>query len=461
MNWKAFALGAAGSVALHVWLIWPARPAIESSSAIPEPETTRVAVREVDAERLRERDARQARASDRGEAQPQPPAAEPASLAAAEPASQAATQPAPASGPASQPAAPARAVEPAPQPAAAAAVATAREAIIESVPTVEDRPSSEEVAARIEQYEQRAARLSEAAPRPAAALAPAPAMPPPAVRSVPDSSPAAPAVPAVARAQQREIPPVQIAPRLQLPAPRSPAFPWLKRQAPSVELSGVQPPAPSEHGPRVAAAAAAAPAAAVAPIRPAAEVPPAVRREPAQYRPVSFGGSRGTGRDRPMSAAFGQAVDRGAMAALTQAPRDPVARIAWGDASEALRMVDLGRMALVTVDEELKIVGALEPSGAGWKRSAAVPDLGAFSSRVRVVDHVAAFAHQAALCSSGEHLAVVVPLGLERRIDNAMDAAARREGLVRMQVAACYGRLVAGATGIEFVIDRVERRNGT
>ena len=71
------------------------------------------------------------------------------------------------------------------------------------------------------------------------------------------------------------------------------------------------------------------------------------------------------------------------------------------------------------------------------------------------------FAPQAALCGPGEHLAVVVPVGLERRIDRAMDEAARREGLSRTQVVACYGRLVANPTGLEFQVERVERRNGT
>jgi len=122
-------------------------------------------------------------------------------------------------------------------------------------------------------------------------------------------------------------------------------------------------------------------------------------------------------------------------------------------------MIDIGRMQLVTVDSDLKVVAGIDGQDGGWTRTSAPAQMGSYSNRVRVVDHVAGFAGQSSLCGPGEHLAVIVPVGLDRRIEKAMDQAARREGLSRDLVAACYGRLVIQATGIEFEVDRVERRN--
>ena len=154
----------------------------------------------------------------------------------------------------------------------------------------------------------------------------------------------------------------------------------------------------------------------------------------------------------------GQPADRGMLAPGSQVRQEAVARIAWGNADEAARTIDIGRMQLVTVDADLKIIAGIGVHDGAWSRTSAPAQMGSYSNRVRVVDHVAGFAEQSALCGPGEHLAVIVPVGLDRRIEKAMDQAARREGLSRDQVAACYGRLVTQATGIEFQVDRVERR---
>lgn len=445
MNRRVFTLAAVASVALHAWLIWPSRPPAPRDSE-PEAPPARVAVREVDAERIE----RMRRTPAPAEAEVPPPPAE-------APRSTPAVAEAPPPSPPSRPVA----VAVAPTPTAAPATETPRAAPpptaapIHAAPpstvAVVDSgdgtgaPASESALRRIESFEAQADRLSAQAPSvPPLAVPPAPAQAPPAISA---QSFAADATPARAA---REIPPVQFVPRTPRPAPKSPAFPWLKRDNPRGEVALASAAAPSH--PQAGAAVAAAPAS--VPMR-------VVPREPTPYRPVNFGGGRaGTGRS--VSQAFGQAVDRGSMESLASTPpQDPVARIAWGSAPEAMRLLDVGRMALVTVDDQLRVVGALEISGGSWRRTASVPDLSSYSNRVRVVDHVAGFGAPASLCSANEHLAVVVPIGLERRIDRAMDEAARRQGLSRAQVAACYGRLVSQPTGLEFEIDRVERRNGT
>ena len=156
----------------------------------------------------------------------------------------------------------------------------------------------------------------------------------------------------------------------------------------------------------------------------------------------------------------GVLADRGVLRQGSfEPPQDPVARIAWGEASQALRTMDMGRMVLVIVDAELKIVGGIDGTGGNWQRTSIPSDLSTYSNRVRVVDHIPGFSIPRSVCESTEHLAVIIPVGLERRIEKAMDTAAKRAGLQRQQVAACYGTLISNRAGLEFAIDRVERRN--
>ena len=154
----------------------------------------------------------------------------------------------------------------------------------------------------------------------------------------------------------------------------------------------------------------------------------------------------------------GEAADRGYLKSLGPVAQDPVARIAWSDASAAMRTIDIGRMALVIVNDDLEVVASIDGSTGAWSRAGLPAHMSTFSNRVRVVDHVSAFSAFSRFCQPNEHLAVLVPIGLERRIDSAMDQAARAEGLSRRQVAACYGRLEPRQGALEFVIDRVERR---
>ena len=200
-----------------------------------------------------------------------------------------------------------------------------------------------------------------------------------------------------------------------------------------------------------ATTAAASPTRSTGAARAVAGPPSATAKTSAVVRSSGASGSGGPG--------GGQPADRGTLAPGAQVRQEPVARIAWGNADEASRMIDIGRMQLVTVDSDLKVVAGIDGRDGAWTRTSAPAQMGSYSNRVRVVDHVAGFAGQSSLCGPGEHLAVIVPVGLDRRIEKAMDQAARREGLSRDLVTACYGRLVIQATGIEFEVDRVERRN--
>ena len=136
----------------------------------------------------------------------------------------------------------------------------------------------------------------------------------------------------------------------------------------------------------------------------------------------------------------------------------PVARIAWGTPQEAVSAIDMGRMALVLVDGTGRVTGSVVGNSGRWERSGPPSSMGTYSNQVRVVDHVSAFAGFASMAQRGEHLAVLVPVGLERRIQRAMDTSSRSNGLARHEVAACFGRLITDQTGLDFQIERVERR---
>lgn len=196
------------------------------------------------------------------------------------------------------------------------------------------------------------------------------------------------------------------------------------------------------------------------------------------YRPVQFGGRDVTERPQvvsvpaaptfgeatsspsphPASAASAAPVDRGLTRDPFAQPRDPVARIAWGDMSSAMRTLVAGRMILAIVDDSLKVVALLDGSSGTWMRKESSDGLAAFSGRARVVDHTSAFEPLARFCRAQEHLAVLIPVGLEQRITASMEQAVRSQGLTKRQVAACYGKFDLRDGALDFVIDRVERR---
>ncbi|MDA1106171.1 MAG: hypothetical protein O2855_06215 [Planctomycetota bacterium] len=206
---------------------------------------------------------------------------------------------------------------------------------------------------------------------------------------------------------------------VQLPARReqaasTPAFPWLKENHPAQPVA-VAAPAPA----RPVVLANAAPS------------------------PVATGGVR--------------VADRGASGGTAGQRLGPVARIAWGSPDDALRVVSGGRLELVAVGDDLKVCASIIQGENGWKRVSPRPGLSTFSNKVRVVEHVSAFTEIAAACQPREHLAVLVPVVLERRIESAMAHAASQAGLRAVQLEACFGRLVPGANGVVFEIDRIER----
>lgn len=222
------------------------------------------------------------------------------------------------------------------------------------------------------------------------------------------------------------------------PRPREPAPQSRAHTVPTSPTATVQ---LSDAGPKAAPA-------------PAAVAPS--RGTPGPYQPVSFESSK-----ERAKGGGAQAADRGYLKSLGPVPQDPVARIAWGDTSTAMRTMTLGRMALVIVDDDLKVVASIDGSSGSWVRGGLPQNMSIYSNRVRVVDHVSAFAAFVPFCKPHEHLAVLVPVGLERRIEAAMDMAARAQGLPRTHVAACYGRLETRNGALEFIIDRVERRSNT
>jgi hypothetical protein len=471
MNKRALVVGLLMACALHVWLIWPlTRSSPERvSPAGAMPPVDSIAVREIQEDRPDEtKTAEQAKQQTQPDPprQPEqvvqeqapPPQAQPAppmelvqiephkpdplqevSLAQNSPAEPQPLPPVPA--PLHVLAQQAPQIESTPAvpdsgPARLFAPVEAREAVVESAPVSESpMPSSD--AWTLPPTPSAVAALREPEPPP---------LPPPPVP--PATGITRPATPQTVA----PLPPEQVA----TVAPASPALRLRSRSMKSWDrddmLASLPKPDPaflSATDPRTARAEAQPRAA--QPASGAIELASAPRA-PTPYTPVTFASQR----ERARGA---EAADRGYLKSLGTPPQDPVARIAWGDSASAVRTMHLGRMALVIVDDDLKVVASVDGSSGVWTRGGLPPQMATYSNRVRVVDHVSAFAAFARFCQPNEHLAVLVPVGLERRIEAAMDQAARSQGLSRTQVAACYGRLEPHQGALEFIIDRVERRH--
>ncbi|MSQ90752.1 MAG: hypothetical protein EXS01_05075 [Phycisphaerales bacterium] len=409
MNKPALAFGLVASAALHVWLIWPPSPSAPVDQIVQGDEIVplRQLVKEL-------------------EVAPTPPAADSEEAAQVVVAAHIPTEPAPAEAPAPMPAeapAPMPAEAPAPMPAEAPAPAPApapalpAEAQIAQVPVeapavVEQPPTmaSAEMPVEIES--------SQLAPVHAPAPITEPVINTPQPETVLAIARPSPILKALETLALQQAAPVIREP---VRAPVSPKFPWLHRRGKTMVK-----------------------AADAIPVRPA----PAVSTT--RHPPVSPA--------LAISKSTPAISDRGAKRYASPPPQEPIARIAWGDAKSVGRTIETGRLRLVAVDADLKVVGGVEHKDGVWKRTEVPAQLASYSNRVRVVQHVPGFADPAATCVGGEHLAVAVPVGLERRIEDAMSLAARKAGISRQQVAACFGKLVINPTGLEFQIDRIERR---
>jgi hypothetical protein len=444
----------AGSVALHAWLLWP-RPVTPSAAPTPVMDQPKALV----AVRPLPTPSTELAPQAMPEAAPEPrPDAEPAMISAPQP------MPEPARVPLAPAPAPelAQAAEPAPAsgPAPVHAPQRAQDPVIVGTPPTPPTPSapsaptaagddeasippSETVERQLEDFEQSIQSLEREFPAPSSFSQPLPAVMDPVLAPV--------RVPAV----------MPVPTSVPTPAPRPLALPWLSPPATSRTTKASTPVSAA-----IAAPVPQRPVALRTPSRTAAsraEAPTSAVLRPVQpYRPISTSWrpqSRSGGNAAGPSPVPAVAADRG-IAPTTTAPTpgEPVARIAWGDPAEATRVLDQGRMLLVCVNEEFEVVGALERADGTWRRSTSLPALGAYSNRVRVVDHVGGFTDASRLCREGEHLAVVVPIGVERRMERAMRDAATRAGMLWSRTAACYGRLVPTPSGIEFSIDRVEAR---
>ena len=499
MNKQIFIAGLLLSVGLHAIFLWP----VITNRTVPvvPKKSDSVSVRELEAEKVVTPIAERARKLE-VKTEPEPQAkSEPKPEAKPESKPEVTTDPKPEVKPASQP-------EPAPKPAPEPQPAMEPEVVLESAPAPEMPAVSKVVAepepAPIPTPEPAPIPTPEPAPTPTPEPAPTPTperqAPPPSLASQPAQlfrpavsvQPAIESVPIAERVVEPVLPerkptqPLAPAPRSAVRIDHPPAVETVTTQTP-VSQSG--PALVKEPASRFVIPSLSSKHRTTRSLHPIAPAPLAMRSNPPQQLPQrsqiqvqpetqvqpvqqfaapstqDVGTNDSVGLTAPPNSAAqrstsGVLADRGVLRQGSfEPPQDPVARIAWGEASQALRTMDMGRMVLVIVDAELKIVGGIDGTGGNWQRTSIPSDLSTYSNRVRVVDHIPGFSIPRSVCESTEHLAVIIPVGLERRIEKAMDTAAKRAGLQRQQVAACYGTLISNRAGLEFAIDRVERRN--
>ena len=493
MNKQIFIAGLLLSVGLHAIFLWP----VITNRTVPvvPKKSDSVSVRELEAEKVVTPIAEPARKLEvktepepQAKSEPKPEEKpEPKQEAKPESKPEVTTEPKPEAKPASQP-------EPAPEPAPKPQPAMEPEVVLEPAP-VPEMPAAPNVVAAAEP-----APIPTPEPAPAPTPTPERQAPPPSQASQPAQlfrpavsvQPAIESVPIAERVVEPVLPerkptqPLAPAPRSAVRIDHPPAVETVTTQTP---VSQSAPALVKEPASRFVIPSLSSKHRTTRSLHPIAPAPLAMRSNPPQQLPQrsqiqvqtetqvqpvqqfaapskqDVGTNDSVGLTAPLNSAAqrstsGVLADRGVLRQGSfEPPQDPVARIAWGEASQALRTMDMGRMVLVIVDAELKIVGGIDGTGGNWQRTSIPSDLSTYSNRVRVVDHIPGFSIPRSVCESTEHLAVIIPVGLERRIEKAMDTAAKRAGLQRQQVAACYGTLISNRAGLEFTIDRVERRN--
>ncbi len=139
----------------------------------------------------------------------------------------------------------------------------------------------------------------------------------------------------------------------------------------------------------------------------------------------------------------------------------PQLRIDWGSDEEARAILDAGGMVLAVLDADGAnpvITQQVFREETGWQRRPYQPgQTKLFSNRLRIVDHVPAFD---AVCRevglrSGERLAVVVPMRVERVLESAQMEAAFSRGLTMATIENFAGRFTLEGGRVAFVITHV------
>ena len=220
--------------------------------------------------------------------------------------------------------------------------------------------------------------------------------------------------------------PVQIVPVVELPEPE-PA-PQPERAEPVMEARPQSPPVPE---------------------------PPPVRHQPmppAPLVPAPVNKNSVTQRS--------SVTEQGDFAGAPEGRQSPVLRINWGSPSEALAVLQAGRMKLVLL-EGGSIRHQVDRRDHAWKIAPYRPEAQTtYSNHLRIVDEVPAFADVVSniVLAPRQRLAVLLPVSTEQHLQSAQMRAAFERGLTMNEVRNFAGHFVLKGKELAFDVTHVQER---
>ncbi|MBW8016270.1 MAG: hypothetical protein FVQ82_08795 [Planctomycetes bacterium] len=152
----------------------------------------------------------------------------------------------------------------------------------------------------------------------------------------------------------------------------------------------------------------------------------------------------------------------GDFAGETDGIADPVVRINWGSLSNAVSILKTSGMKLVIYESSgsVKKQVVIEGVSVSVKPLQIEPAV-RYCDSLRIVDNVPAFAaiRTAVKISSADHLAILVPVNIERIIESAKIAEISRRSLSLRDVKVLGGRFNVAGGKVIFIIEKVLLRS--
>jgi hypothetical protein len=152
----------------------------------------------------------------------------------------------------------------------------------------------------------------------------------------------------------------------------------------------------------------------------------------------------------------------GDFAGATNGVVDPVVRINWGNLTNAVTILDASGMKLVIYESDGSVKRQVVTNGSDVSIEAieSIPSV-RYSDSLRIVDKVPAFAaiRDSLKLSPSEHLAILVPVDVEREIESAKMTEVSRRSLSLRDVKVLGGRFNVAGGKVVFIIEKVLLRS--
>jgi hypothetical protein len=152
----------------------------------------------------------------------------------------------------------------------------------------------------------------------------------------------------------------------------------------------------------------------------------------------------------------------GDFAGSAEGPADPVVRINWGSLTNAVSILDTSGMKLVIYESGGSVKKQVVIDGASVSiKPLQIDQTTRYSDSLRIVDKVPAFAaiKNSLKIPSADHLAVLVPVSVERIIESAKITEISKRSLSLRDVKVLGGRFNVTGGKVIFIIEKVLLRS--